>query len=98
MSTRVLISRFPRNSARAKTNAAGVPTTKMIPMVTAVVRALKSNASNATGDAMARQDCSLTVRITKLRIGRLMNPASKAKAAKAKPDASFSRFSFNLPV
>jgi hypothetical protein len=76
-------------------------------MVTAVVRALKSNASNATGDAMARQDCSLTVHITKLRIGRLMNPASKTKAATAKPEASvspppvwprFSRFNFNLPV
>jgi hypothetical protein len=85
-----LTSRFPGNSARASTKAAGVPTTRMIAMVTAVVRALKSNASNATGDAIARQAPSFTVQITRLNNGRLMNPASKAKALTARPEASLS--------
>jgi hypothetical protein len=49
-STRVLTNRFPESSARARTNSAGVPTTRMIAMFAAVVLALKSTASKATGD------------------------------------------------
>jgi hypothetical protein len=52
--------------------------------------ALKNNASNATGDDIARQDPSLTVQITRLNNGRLMNPASRARALTARPVASLS--------
>jgi hypothetical protein len=59
-----------------------VPTTKMNAMVTAVVLALKSNASNATGDAIVRQDPSFTDQITRLNNGRPIN--SRAGPARSR--------------
>ena len=56
----------------------------------AVVLMLRSSASRATGETMARQESSLMVQTTRLRMGRLMKPATRARAATARPEARVS--------
>src|ERR687898_2896791 len=56
----------------------------------AVVLILRSRASTATGEAIARQAPLSTVQTTRLRMGRLMKPATRARAAIARPEASMS--------
>src|SRR5215212_6897827 len=56
----------------------------------AVVLMLRSRASTATGEDMARQESSLMVHRMRLRMGRLMKPATRARAATARPEASVS--------
>jgi hypothetical protein len=59
----------------------------MMNMEIAVVLTLNNKASLVTGEAIARQESSFTVHRTRLRIGRLMNPASNASDAAPNPEA-----------
>ena len=59
-------------------------------IVMAVILALKSRASTATGEAIASQAPLSTVQTTRLIKGRLMKPASSAREATARPEASVS--------
>src|SRR5215218_9018723 len=59
-------------------------------IVMAVILALKSRASTATGAAIASQAPLSTVQTTRLIKGRLMKPASSAREATARPEASVS--------
>src|SRR5215212_4921423 len=78
----------------------------MMNMLMAVVRALKSRASTAAGEVISCQAELLTVQITRLEIGRAMNPARRASAATPKPEVNFSlanprhrrRSCLNLPA
>jgi hypothetical protein len=54
-------------------------------MLMAVVRALKSRASTAAGEVISCHAELLTVQITRLKIGRAMNPASSESAPTARP-------------
>src|ERR671921_115874 len=56
----------------------------------AVVLMLNSKASTATGEVTARQAPLSTVQMTRLRMGRLIKPATRARAATARPEASLS--------
>jgi hypothetical protein len=57
----------------------------MMVMLMAVVRALKSRASTAAGEVISCHAELLTVQITRLKIGRAMNPASSESAPTARP-------------
>src|SRR3712207_8168203 len=62
----------------------------MIAIEIDVVLMLRSSASSATGEAIARHEFSLAVHSKRLRNGRLIKPASSASAATASPEASVS--------
>src|SRR5918997_3300033 len=78
----------------------------MIIMLMPVVHALKSSASTAAGEVISCHAELLTVQTKRLKIGRAMNPASRASAATPKPDVNFSlvnprhrrRACLNLPA
>jgi hypothetical protein len=63
---------------------------RMIAIEIEVVLMLRSRASSATGEAIARHAFSLAVHSRRLTKGRLIKPASSASAATASPEASAS--------